>query len=374
MIGRGAHAQDEQVVREIKRLSHSGLPGIELLHQVAAALRPVVPFDASCAATTDPITNLISDVVAEREVADERANQRVTQNYFARVYFEHDFEKTVTMVRERRPIDLLSETTLGRLERSGRYTEHLQPRGLAHEVYTTFVDHGLWGELHLTRDSAAPDFTPRELDLIRRIGPHVGAGLKTAGLRSRMIVDQTEDAPGVLMLDPTGRVATSTPAADRLLAELGPLDPAWRSGATLPVPVQVVLAALERTLTDATAPSLPRLRARARTGRWLTLHASLTQSPDGRPGERVIVVAPAQPDEIAWLALGSYDLSDREAEVVTLVVRGRSTKQIAAELYIAEHTVQRHLSNIFEKVGVRGRRMLVKELFVEQVLPNLTPN
>ncbi|MDQ3695348.1 MAG: helix-turn-helix transcriptional regulator [Chloroflexota bacterium] len=77
---------------------------------------------------------------------------------------------------------------------------------------------------------------------------------------------------------------------------------------------------------------------------------------------------------MAWLSFASYGLSAREEHVVKLVVRGLSTKQIAEELFITEHTVQRHLSNVFEKVGVRGRRLLVKELFVEQVLPNLSPN
>lgn len=374
MVARGAHAQDEQVVREIKRLSHSGLPGLQLLNRVAAAVRPVVPFDASCATTTDPVTRLISDAVAERETSDELANQRITHNYFSRVYFEHDFETTVAMVRENRPLAVLSEATMGRLEQSGRYTEHLQPRGLAHEIYGTFVDHGLWGELHLTRARGEPDFSPREVELLRRIGPHVGAGLKASALRSSMIVDATEDAPGVIMVDAAGRVITATAAAERLLAEIGPLDPSWRAGVTLPIPVQVVVAALERTLTNVFDQRLPRLRARGRTGRWLTLHASLTEAGDGLPETRVIVIAPAPAEEIAWLSLASHDLSAREEEVVKLVVRGYSTKQIARELSIAEHTVQRHLSNIFEKVGVRGRRMLVKELFVEQVLPNLTSN
>jgi DNA-binding CsgD family transcriptional regulator len=85
----------------------------------------------------------------------------------------------------------------------------------------------------------------------------------------------------------------------------------------------------------------------------------------------VVVIGPAHSEEIAWLSMSAYELSPREEEVVRLVVRGLSTKRIADHLFIAEHTVQRHLSNIFEKVGVRGRRALVKHLFVEQVLPGM---
>jgi DNA-binding NarL/FixJ family response regulator len=48
-------------------------------------------------------------------------------------------------------------------------------------------------------------------------------------------------------------------------------------------------------------------------------------------------------------------LTGREVEVLRQVARGNSNKQIAAELFISEHTVARHLSNIFGKVGVTSR-------------------
>ncbi len=48
-------------------------------------------------------------------------------------------------------------------------------------------------------------------------------------------------------------------------------------------------------------------------------------------------------------------LTHRELEVLQLVARGRSNKAIATELVISEHTVARHLSNIFMKIGVTSR-------------------
>jgi DNA-binding CsgD family transcriptional regulator len=68
---------------------------------------------------------------------------------------------------------------------------------------------------------------------------------------------------------------------------------------------------------------------------------------------------------VSWLRTAAYNLSDREREVVDLVVRGLSTKQISQTLYISEYTVQDHLSNVFDKVSVRGRRALVKRLYLE---------
>ena len=48
-------------------------------------------------------------------------------------------------------------------------------------------------------------------------------------------------------------------------------------------------------------------------------------------------------------------LTRREAEVLRLVAAGRSNRDIAAELVISEHTVARHLQNMFAKLGVSSR-------------------
>src|SRR5437016_14620692 len=49
------------------------------------------------------------------------------------------------------------------------------------------------------------------------------------------------------------------------------------------------------------------------------------------------------------------ELSPREYEVLSLLVRGWSNRQIAAELFIDETTVKTHLHRIFEKLQVRDR-------------------
>ena len=48
-------------------------------------------------------------------------------------------------------------------------------------------------------------------------------------------------------------------------------------------------------------------------------------------------------------------LTARETEVVQLVSAGLSNRNIAAELFISEKTVARHLSNIFTKLGLTSR-------------------
>lgn len=48
-------------------------------------------------------------------------------------------------------------------------------------------------------------------------------------------------------------------------------------------------------------------------------------------------------------------LTTREAEVLTLVAAGMSNREVAAALVVSEKTVARHLSNIFNKLGVSTR-------------------
>jgi DNA-binding NarL/FixJ family response regulator len=61
----------------------------------------------------------------------------------------------------------------------------------------------------------------------------------------------------------------------------------------------------------------------------------------------VLVASSSRADQVA--------LTDRECEVLRLVADGRSDRQIAAALVISEHTVGRHLQNIYRKLQVTSR-------------------
>lgn len=55
---------------------------------------------------------------------------------------------------------------------------------------------------------------------------------------------------------------------------------------------------------------------------------------------------------------GLSPLSRREQEVARMVANGRSNPDIANALYLSRKTIERHVSNIMAKLGVRNRTEL----------------
>lgn len=57
-----------------------------------------------------------------------------------------------------------------------------------------------------------------------------------------------------------------------------------------------------------------------------------------------------------------YGLSEREAQVVELVLRGYSNADIGSALSITPATAKKHLTRIFDKLGVDSRAQLISRL------------
>ena len=55
-------------------------------------------------------------------------------------------------------------------------------------------------------------------------------------------------------------------------------------------------------------------------------------------------------------------LTKREKEVFNLLIENKSTKEIADLLFISEKTVRNHISNVMQRLGVKGRAQAVVEL------------
>jgi len=63
----------------------------------------------------------------------------------------------------------------------------------------------------------------------------------------------------------------------------------------------------------------------------------------------------------------SVRMTEREQDVINLIAQGRSNKEIAAELFIAVHTVKSHVHNILEKLALHTRLELAHHVLKKDV-------
>jgi DNA-binding CsgD family transcriptional regulator len=140
-------------------------------------------------------------------------------------------------------------------------------------------------------------------------------------------------------------------------AALAPLREAWRRWQELEAPYEaararVLMGLACRALGDEDSAELELDGARA-------VFEQLGALPDL---DRV--------DSLGRRAEGddSHGLTPRELEVLRLVAAGRTNREIAAELVVSEHTVARHVQNIFTKLRVSSRTAATAFAFEHQLV------
>jgi TolB-like protein/DNA-binding CsgD family transcriptional regulator/Tfp pilus assembly protein PilF len=60
------------------------------------------------------------------------------------------------------------------------------------------------------------------------------------------------------------------------------------------------------------------------------------------------------------LCRDKYGVTAREGEIIRLLLEGKDNKDIAARLFISDHTVKNHIHHIYQKLGIGNRVQLVK--------------
>jgi len=65
---------------------------------------------------------------------------------------------------------------------------------------------------------------------------------------------------------------------------------------------------------------------------------------------------------------GRPSLTNREATILGAIAGGKTTKAISAELWVSEHTVKFHLTNIYRKLGVSNRSGAVRYAYEHGLL------
>ena len=76
------------------------------------------------------------------------------------------------------------------------------------------------------------------------------------------------------------------------------------------------------------------------------------------------------PREAECSAPAGPELTPRETTILKAVAGGRTTKAISEDLWLSEHTVKFHLTNIYRKLGVSNRSAAVRYAFENELAPS----
>lgn len=145
------------------------------------------------------------------------------------------------------------------------------------------------------------------------------------------------DAAGRYMLSvgPDGEIHWATPQAARLLRSLG--------------------LALEHRLAAAIVSWLRGADSQPLIHEVDGKRLELVQLGQVRAGERLLRLTLVEPDDSIERLRRHFALTAREAEVLLWIARGKSNKDISGVLQISPRTVNKHLEQVFQKLGVENR-------------------
>lgn len=302
-------------------------------------LRRVIGFDAYAFVLTDPMTSVGSAPLADVPCVDELP-ELIRLKY-------------LTPVNRWTALDDPPTALLGDPGRSLLWRELLHRYSVGDVASTVFRDpFGCWGFLDLWR---SVPFTADEAGLLASAAPAITRGLRAAQAATFLSApgQQQRTGPVVLLLDPRLRVLGQTGETQAYLRTLVPPAPARD-----PIPAGAYNVGAQLLAQEAGVDPRPAsARVHLGDGLWLTLRAARLEA------DIAVTIEQASPAERADVFARAFGLTPREAQVLDQLATGDDNRQIAARLFLSEHTVQDHLKSVFAKTSLRSRRALITHAF-----------
>ena len=268
---------------------------------------------------------------------------------FVRLAGEHPLIAHYQRTGDPRPMKI--SDVMGRREfrRTELYRTVYGPMGVEYQMAVTLpaAPGGIVG-IALNRDRR--DFGERDRAMLALLRPHLAQMRRDAATRdaARLLESVVDRALG-----DRGRAAIAVGRGGAVsFASAGALDlvasyvPQWGRADALP---QVMLDWRARERARGLAPPGD-LTIDGPEGR---LVARLL--PASEPGGHDVVILDDHRTGASLLTLAELGVSGRQAEVLLQVARGRTNAEVASVLRISPRTVQKHLENIYDRLGVRSR-------------------
>ncbi len=257
------------------------------------------------------------------------------------------------------------------------YVEWARPQGLVDQcVFSLISDDSISASLGLGIHERRGPLSDHEMDELRLLGPHLRRAAIISG-----IVDRSATAAetfgaaldvisaGAVLVGPRLEIVHANQPAEKMLLDG---DPIRAASGRLELVNEILRGGLVSAVSMANNEAelgrrgigIPALR---RDGSPVAVHVMPLDRRASRRGIASTAVAAvfvaenasriAAPTDTAMLL---YSLTPAEARVFDLVVSGRSSEQMSAELGIRASTLRTHLLRVFDKTGRHSRSDLVR--------------
>lgn len=362
----------EIALGRIKRLASSGLPLEPFVQGVFELINDAVPNSPNRAILVGGKSN--DSVIGSTPEATSIAAPHT------RFYVESPSE--ISGVRIRMDVTTLKrlarsktiwtqdEIALPNFYRSEGFNAVFRPRGYHHFLLLLFQEAGeLVGYYPIWRSVDGRAFSPHDVAFIRAAAPHVAHGLKTVQLldagtgHSDDFLPRSRWGMGVILTEPNGRIIAMDENARMIMFQLGVLD-GVRASSLVEAPIRDAIEYITSTLQlifhESAGSSWSVVAPVAQvyihwTGIVLRLRGVQMTGADGREYITILV----ERGETLVLRqrrfVLKWGLSQREAEILELIAQGKTGPESAILLGISHDTVRKHMSRVFEKLGVENR-------------------
>jgi DNA-binding CsgD family transcriptional regulator len=308
---------------------------------------------------------------------DEAATSKYVQYYWRLdpVYRAASYKRDPVFTTD----DILPRTRWFKLK---YYTEFQRPQDIREELLICLrYGANLLGMVDLIRSKEEPDFDYRDILKAKIVAPCITATLHNAFLFSKIeqekstLADLLEhSSKGILILDYDLRPLYCNSKGKQVCFSLSNERPDQTKGVCsgdLPIPFEIAkscldLKALQKSgrhfaLAHHTGTTIVRHNERFRIESFLIQDTSRT------PSTASFAVYLENPYEtthkrVEGIIDEDHHLTKREMEIIQCVCEGLTNSQIAEKLFISRVTVETHMRNIFEKMGVQNRTELVAHI------------
>jgi DNA-binding CsgD family transcriptional regulator len=257
--------------------------------------------------------------------------------------------------------DFVSEQQLHCME--GVYHKFLQPMGMEDQMVVTLPTPQSNSIEGITLFREERSFTERDRTILNLLQPHLLQARQTAQSFTQLQQTQQKlqdclDTAGSIVMEQEARIHTMTKKAERLLKQY--FHDFEHFSRSLPERLKQWVKYQRSLLTSQNGSLKPLSPLRVEQGNKLL---NVRFAADPTKDQYLLLLSEQKRPVLSAELLETLGLSYREAEVLFLVMDGKTNPEIASALYLSISTVRKHLEHIYFKLGVQTRAAAVVAAF-----------